>query len=176
MTAEDINFCFDGLLGRDNSYRYTEDNGYVYGYKGYGFYDFFNKYFNQRKLIESDKIVLSHSVYDKYNNYFRSDEYPDIYKLILYVYKDNSIEMTEKIVTKIYNDYYNGIDDLHETGDISKMMEEMSNGNLGGDYYKAISYIQISKLPLPLKIISTPALLLGYGYLELMGFLLPPSV
>lgn len=175
MTAEDINFCFDGVFGRDNSYRY-ENNGYFYGYKGYGFIDFFNKYFDQRKLIESDKIVLSPSVYDKYNNYFRSDEYPDVYKLILYVYKDNSKEMTEKIVTKIYNDYfYNELGYLHETSDISKMMEEMSNGNLGGDYYKAITYIEISKLPLPAKIIAGPALGLVYGYTELMGFLLHKS-
>ena len=175
MTAEDINFCFDGVFGKDNSYRY-ENNGYIYIYKGYGFIDFFDKFFDQRKLIESDKIVLSHSVYDKYNNYFRSDEYPDIYKLILYVYKDNSKEMTEKIVTKIYNDYfYNELGYLHETSDISKMMKEMSNGNLGGAYYKAITYIEISKLPLPARIISAPALGLVYGYTELMGFLLHKS-
>ena len=176
MTAEDINFCFDGIFGRDNSYRYTDYNGYFYSYKSYGFIDFFDKYFDQRKLIESDKIVLSPSVYDKYNNYFRSSEYPDTYKFILYVYKDNSKEMTEKIVTKIYNDYfYNELGYLHETGDIAKMMKEMSNGNLGGDYYKAITYIEISKLPLPARIISAPALGLVYGYTELMGFLLGKS-
>ena len=176
ITEEDVNFCFDGLFGRDNSYRYSQDNGYNYGYKGYGFFDFFNKYFDQRILLESDKVVLSHSVYDKYNNYYRSNEYPDLYKLILYVYKDNSEEMTAKIVAKIYNDYfYNDIGYLHEASDILKIMKNMRGGNLGGDYYKAISFIELSKLPTYVKIISGPAMGLVYGYTELMSFLLGPS-
>ena len=99
ITQDEIPYFFEGICG----------NGVYTYWIGNSPYNYFTKFYDYRKLVESDKYQVSDADLKKCSDYFKKagDNY-DVYEFILFVYKDHNEDMTAKIVSKVLNDGLRG--------------------------------------------------------------------
>lgn len=143
ISQDDVNWYFDGIYGKKILHYYPYEDGTPF--------DYFTKFYNLRKYVETGKLQIADSDLKDARNYVKNildaGGEVDMWKFVLFVYKDHDLDMTTKIVAKAYTEYMWKYGCVQDTQDIKHLIDNVRGGNFGGDMYVQLHDLEFFKNP-----------------------------
>ena len=143
ISQDTVDWFFRGICGKEILHYYPYHDGSPF--------DYFTKFYNLRKYVETGKLQIGDGDLKDARNYVKNildaGGEVDIWKFVLFVYKDHDLDMTTKIVAKAYTEYMWKYGCVQDTQDIKHLIDNVRGGNFGGDMYVQLHDLEFFKNP-----------------------------